>query len=269
MSGMVTDDTLETFAAMGPPALPDGGAFVERNGERIWYASWGDGMPVLLLHGGMGNANNFAFQVPDLLAAGYRAVVIDSRGHGRSSWNGAAFSYKGMADDAFAVLDQLGIARVAVIGWSDGACTGLAMAKDAPERIAGVLFFGCNVDPGGALPFAMSGTIGNCLIRHKKDYEELSPHPERFEAMNAALQEMQGSQPDYSAQDLREIEVPVTVVQAESDEFIRTDHARYIAEQIPGATYVELEGVSHFAPVQRPWVFNAAVLDFLTRTARG
>jgi pimeloyl-ACP methyl ester carboxylesterase len=55
----------------------------------------------------------------------------------------------------------------------------------------------------------------------------------------------------------------VTVAQAERDEFIRPEHARYIAASIPGARHVHLPGVSHFAPVQRPALFNAAVLDFL------
>ena len=61
---------------------------LERDGARIWFASFGAGPAVLLLHGGMGNANNFGHQVPALLAAGYRVVAIDSRGQGRSSWDG-------------------------------------------------------------------------------------------------------------------------------------------------------------------------------------
>jgi pimeloyl-ACP methyl ester carboxylesterase len=263
MSSTFEDDGLERFAADGPPALPAGGQFVERVGMRLWFARYGAGPAVMLLHGGMGNANNFGHQVPALIAAGFTVVVMDSRGHGRSSWDGEAFAYTKMADDAFAVLDALGIEQAAVVGWSDGACTGFAMARQAPERVSGVLFFACNVDASGALPFEFTDTIGNCLTRHKKDYAVLSPEPERFEKMSAALQVMQGSQPDYSAEDLRQISVPVTVVQAERDEFIRAEHARYIAETVPGAEYVEMAGVSHFAPVQRPAVFNGVVVAFL------
>jgi len=263
MENTFQDDGLERFAADGPPALPAGGAFVERDGARLWFARFGAGPAVLLLHGGMGNANNFGHQVPALIEAGYSVVVMDSRGHGRSSWDGGDFSYARMADDAFAVLDRLKIERAAVVGWSDGACTGFAMAKKAPERVSGVLFFACNVDATGSLPFVFTDTIGNCLTRHKKDYAALSPEPERFDEMSAKLQVMQGSQPDYSAEDLRAIAVPVTVVQAERDEFIRAEHARYIAGAVPGAEYVEMAGVSHFAPVQRPGVFNGVVLGFL------
>lgn len=257
------DDGLEAFAKDGPPALPAGDAVLDRDGVDIWYASYGAGPVVMLLHGGMGNSGNFGHQVPALLAAGYGVVVMDSRGQGRSGWDGTPFSYEQFAADALAIIDVLGIERVAVVGWSDGACTGLAMAKLAPERVSGVFYFACNVDSSGALPFVMTNTIGNCLTRHQKDYAALSPRPERFDEMSAALQVMQASQPDYSAEDLRSIAVPVTVAQSERDEFIRIEHAQYIAATVPGARFVLLDGVSHFAPVQRPEVFNAAVLEFL------
>jgi pimeloyl-ACP methyl ester carboxylesterase len=257
------DDDLVHFAADGPPPLPAGGEVIRRGDTALWCASWGQGPAALLLHGGMGNANNFGFQVPALLEAGFRVIVMDSRGHGRSIWNGGAFSYDAMADDAIATLDYFGVAHAAVVGWSDGACTGLAMARKAPQRVDGVFFFACNVDATGNHPFVMTERIGRCLERHQKDYAALSPHPDRFDAMSQALQEMQGSQPDYSADDLRSIAVPVTVAQAEKDEFIRPEHARYIAETIPGARYVNLPGVTHFAPVQRPALFTGAVLEFL------
>lgn len=258
------DDTLIRFAEVGPPDLPPGSdGFVERDGARIWYTDIGTGLPVVLLHGGMGNAGNWGHQVPALAAAGYRVLAVDSRGHGRSSWDGRPFSYEQMADDILAILDDAGLARAAIVGWSDGACTGLAMARKASHRIAGVLYFGCNVDAAGTLPFTFTPTIGNCLERHKKDHAALSPAPDDFERFSAALSRMQQNQPNYSAEDLAAIAVPMTVVQAEHDEFIRREHARYIAATIPGADFVPLAGVGHFAPVQWPEKFNFVVLTFL------
>jgi pimeloyl-ACP methyl ester carboxylesterase len=260
------DDDLNVFASSGA-TLPAGGrsGTVENSGARIWYASYGDGRPVILLHGGMGNAGNLAHQVPALLAAGYRAIAIDSRGHGRSTRDAQPFSYELMASDVRAVMDALGITKAAFVGWSDGAATALVLAHDTPERAAGVFFFACNVDPTGTWPFEMTPVIENCVTRHRLDYEALSPTPDAFDALGPALQPMQANQPNYSAADLGAIRVPVTVVQAEHDEFIRPEHAAYIARAIPGAKLVELPAVSHFAPVQRPALFNAAMLDFLAR----
>lgn len=76
---------------------------------------------------------------------------------------------------------------------------------------------------------------------------------------------MQRTQPNYSAQDLSRIRVPVTIVHSEKDEFIQREHAEYLARNIPKAVFVVLPGVSHFAPLQRPDLFNRTVLAFLTR----
>jgi pimeloyl-ACP methyl ester carboxylesterase len=74
---------------------------------------------------------------------------------------------------------------------------------------------------------------------------------------------MQKTQPNYSAADLGRIRVPVVVVQSEHDEFIRREHAEYLAKSIPRAELQILSGVSHFAPLQRPEQFTSEVLAFL------
>ncbi|GLQ55070.1 alpha/beta fold hydrolase [Devosia nitrariae] len=261
------DDELKQFEATGAEPLPETGerGRVENAGASIWYAAFGTGFPVILLHGGLGHAGNWGHQIADLVDAGYRAILIDSRGHGRSTHDGRAFSYDLMASDVLAVMDNLSIEQVALVGWSDGACTALALARQTPKRVAGVFFFACNVDASGTKPVQATPALDRCFARHKADYAALSPTPGGFDALLEALQPMQASQPDYSARDLEAIRVPVTVAQSELDEFIRTEHARYVADTIPGARFAMLSGVSHFAPLQRPRLFNDAVLGFLSR----
>ena len=261
------DDDLTRFEANGAAALPPGApqGWVENDAARIWFAGYGSGEPVILLHGGMGNSGNWGFQVPALVEAGYRVVVIDSRGHGRSTRDERPFSYDLMADDLEAVMDRLGLKKAGLVGWSDGACTALVLAARAPQRVQGVFFFGCNMDPSGTKEFEFTPAIGRCLTRHKKDYAALSATPEQFDAFSADLGKMQQTQPNFSAADLARINVPVRVVQSEFDEFIKREHAEYLAATIPNAEFVFLPGVSHFAPVQRPDFFNAVVLEFLAR----
>lgn len=258
------DDDLRRFEAEGA-TLPPGGAegYLERDGARIWHASYGAGPAVILLHGGMGHSGNWGHQVAALLAAGRRVVLIDSRGHGRSSSDGRPFSYGQIADDLAAVMDALGIERAALLGWSDGAVVALTLAMRAPERVAGVFFFACNVDPSGVKPFEFTPIVGRCLSRHTADYASLSATPDQFEAFSEAVGLMQRTQPDYAAAELARVSVPVTVAQSEHDEFITPEHAAYLAATIPGAALAELPGVSHFAPLQRPAEFNRALLAFL------
>ena len=67
----------------------------------------GSGSPVILLHGGLGHSGNWGYQVPALVGSGYHTVLIDSRGHGRSTRDAQPFSYELIACDVLAVMDAL------------------------------------------------------------------------------------------------------------------------------------------------------------------
>jgi pimeloyl-ACP methyl ester carboxylesterase len=259
------DDELVRFEGTGATPLPLTGnpGYIENDGARIWYSAFETGAPVILLHGGLGNSGNWGYQVPALIASGYRAVVIDSRGHGRSTRDGRPYSYELMASDVLAVMDALDLDRAALVGWSDGACTALILAAKHPGRIAGVFFFACNMDPTGVKPFELTPTLNRCFSRHTEDYKQLSTTPDQFKQFVEDVGLMQRTQPNYSAQDLAKIRVPVRIVQSERDEFIRREHAEYLARTIPGAALIVLRGVSHFAPLQRPQQFNTAMLAFV------
>ena len=263
----IYDDDLSRFETEGAAPLPvaDEQGYVEHEGARIWYAAFGSGSPVILLHGGLGHSRNWGYQVPALMGRGNRAVLIDSRGHGRSTRDQRPYSYELMASDVLAVMDALALEKASLVGWSDGACTALILADQAPERAAGVFFFACNMDPSGTKDFEFTPIVQRCFSRHVKDYERLSPTPNRFDEFSEAVGLMQRTQPNYSAEDLARIRVPVTIVQSEHDEFIKREHAEYLAQSIPNAEFVYLPGVSHFAPLQRPEQFNAAMLAFLNR----
>jgi pimeloyl-ACP methyl ester carboxylesterase len=168
-----------------------------------------------------------------------------------------------MAADVLAVMDALGLERAVFVGWSDGACIALVLASQAPARVAGVFFFACNMDPSGVKPFELSPILERCFGRHAKDYARLSTTPDQFKDFVDAVSLMQKTEPNYSASDLAAIRVPVAIVQSERDEFIKREHAEYLARTIPNAELVVLDGVSHFAPLQRPELFNAAVLGFV------
>lgn len=261
------DDDLVAFAENGAAPLPAATVegHVERDGARIWYATYGRGTPVILLHGGLGHSGNWGHQVPALLKAGHRVVLIDSRGHGRSTRDSNPYTYERMASDVLAVMDRLELPRAAFAGWSDGACIALILAAIAPARATGVFFFACNMDPSGTKEIEPSPVLDRCFGRHASDYKQLSATPDDFGAFVDAVSQMQKTEPNYTAADLGGIRVPVVIVQSENDEFIQREHAEYLAHSIPGAEFVLLPGVSHFAPLQRPDQFNAVLTTFLAK----
>lgn len=261
-----TDDDLTHLEAHGVPPMPAGETgTVDNDGARIWYARFGKGPDVILLHGGLGNATNFAYQIPALVAAGYAVTAIDSRGQGHSTRDGKRYSYELMASDTRAVMDKLSIEKAAIVGWSDGAATGIVMAHDTPARVDGVFFFACCIDETGLNPFHPTPVIDRIYNHHIRDYLAMSPTPTLadFERMRDDLGPMQQGEPNYSAAQMATIKVPVWGVVGDHDEFIKAEHVRYIAQSIPGGRFVLLPGVSHFAPLQRPDMFNATILEFL------
>ncbi|MDH6264870.1 pimeloyl-ACP methyl ester carboxylesterase [Rhizobium sp. SG_E_25_P2] len=260
------DDQLIDFERDGLTVTqaPERSGYTPISGARIWWALHGERGPcVILLHGGLGHSGNWANQITPLLDAGYRVLLIDTRGHGHSTRDVRPLNYQLLSCDVLAVCDGLGLERFAVIGWSDGACIGLELCRSHPLRIAGLLFFACNIDPSGAKPFELTPEIERCFSRHGKDYARLSETPEDFQGLVDIVSTMQRSEPNLSAQDLAAILTPVTVVQAEHDEFIKPEHAEYLARALGEGALMRLPGVSHFAPIQRPYVFNAAALAFL------
>jgi pimeloyl-ACP methyl ester carboxylesterase len=261
-----TDDDLQKFEARGAASLPatNEQGYVDHDGARIWYSAHGSGPPVILLHGGLGNGGNWGYQVPFLVESGRRVILIDSRGHGRSTRDSRPYTYELMASDVLAVMDTLQVARASVVGWSDGACIALILAMRARSRIDRVFFFACNMDPSGTKDIAWPNpVIDRCLSRHRTDYAQLSPAPDQFDAFFAAVGLMMKTEPNYSPRELSQIAVPVTVAISEHDEFIRLEHAEYLARTIPGAKLLLLADVTHFAPLQRPDQFNTVLQTFL------
>jgi pimeloyl-ACP methyl ester carboxylesterase len=259
------DDDLANFERHGAgplPATSDQG-YVDHQGARIWYATFGAGRSVIMLHGGLGHSGNWGYQVPGLMSSGYRVVLIDSRGHGHSTRDEQPYTYELMASDVLAVMDRLQLAKAGFVGWSDGGCTALVLARNTASRSAGVFFFACNMDPGGIKDIEPGPTLRRCFTRHTKDYAQLSATPDQFAAFAEAVRRMQRTEPNYTVRDLAEIHVPIAIVQGENDEFIKLEHAEYLARGIPEAAFILLPGVSHFAPLQRPEEFNKVMLIFL------
>ena len=98
-----------------------------------------------------------------------------------------------------------------------------------------------------------------------KDYAQLSTTPDQFDEFSNAVGLMQRTQPNYSADELAQISVPVAIVHSEHDEFIKREHADYLAQSIPQAEFILLPDVSHFAPLQRPEQFNRTMLSFFSK----
>ncbi|MGA3026915.1 MAG: alpha/beta hydrolase [Bryobacteraceae bacterium] len=111
------------------------GQSVRLNDIEMYYETEGSGEPLLLLHGGTGCHEDWAYAARDLFAREYRLILPDARGHGRTTNPQKTITHRQCALDAFALLDHLGIKEYRAVGLSMGANILLHMATSEPGRI--------------------------------------------------------------------------------------------------------------------------------------
>jgi pimeloyl-ACP methyl ester carboxylesterase len=242
--------------------MPAESGYAPVNGIKIWYATFGSGTPVILLHGGLANSNYWGELVP-ALAPRYRTIVMDSRGHGRSSRDAQPYGYDLMASDVLALMDFLKIDKAAIVGWSDGAIIGLDIAIHHPERLSKLFAFAANSDPSGVKDVNQSPVFTSFIARARMEYEQLSPTPTQYDSFLAAITRMWETQPNWTADDLAGIKVPTWIVDADHDEAIKRENTLFMADHIPDSGLFIEPDVSHFAFLQDPEQFNFGVLHFL------
>ncbi|MGO8082460.1 alpha/beta fold hydrolase [Rhizobium leguminosarum] len=231
----------------------------EVNDIKMYYAEYGEGDPILFIHGGLGNAEVWGHQVADF-AKDHRVIVADSRGHGRSTRSQQPFGYDLMTSDYVALLDYLKIDKVTLVGWSDGGIIGIDMAMKHPEKLTRVIAQAANVTTDGVKADVMDNKTFNDYINVAgEQYRKLSPTPNEYDAFVKQISEMWATQPAWTAADLGKISVPVTLAIGDHDEAVKLDHTEMMAKQIPGAKLVILKDVSHFAMLQDPAAYDGMI----------
>jgi len=269
LSAVLSAQTPQWEQLPATPELPkpDRSGMAAVNGIRIWYAVFGQGEPVVFLHGGMGSSNYWGLQVP-AVALHYQVIVLDSRGQGRSTWSSEPpISFHLMASDVLAVMDTLHIPKAALVGWSDGAIIGLDIAIHNPERLTKLFAFAANSDPSGLKDGAdQKAAFSGYFRRVKEEYQKLSPAPDQLKLFSEQFDRMEDTEPHFSDDQLRGIKVPTWIVDGDRDEIIKREDTDHIAALIPSAGELILPNVSHFAHLQDPKQFNEALLHFLSHS---
>src|ERR1700719_626846 len=256
----------ERWETLPPPPAPiatDRSGEAEANGIKIHYAIYGQGSPVIFLHGGLANTDYWGNQVP-AVAAHHTVILMDSRGHGRSTRDSRPYGYDLMADDVVALMDALKIPKADVVGWSDGGILGLDLAIRHPDRVGRIFAFAANTVPSGVKDdVEKNPTFAAFIKRAGEEYAARSATPKEYDAFVEQIGKMWAREPNWTDAQLKAITAPVLVVDGDHDEAIKREHTEYIAATIPNAGLLIVPNTSHFAFLQDPRQFNFAVLHFL------
>jgi pimeloyl-ACP methyl ester carboxylesterase len=226
----------------------------------LHYIDTGSGEPLVLLHGNGESYEIFAGQI-EAFVRRYRVIAVDTRGHGRSPRGTGPFSLCRFAEDLKELLDALGIEKASILGFSDGGNTAMLFALRRPERVERLILAGANYNPFG-MTFGSLLEVALCWLRDGA----LSPFSEKARR-SRELQSLMLFEPRIRRRQLKGISAETLVI-AGSRDMIRPRHTRRLAQAIPRARLVILEG-SHFVLRENPEAFNRAVLAFLGAAETG
>lgn len=218
------------------------------------YREQGSGEALILLHGNGESLDYFVHQMEDF-ARSYRVIALDTRGHGASPRGSAPFTLRQFAEDLREFMDEHGIERAHILGFSDGGNIALGFALKYPQRVKKLILNGANLDPWGVkLYIQLPIVLGYHVARL---FAAKNPEARR----KAELLGLMVNEPHYAPQDLRKLNLPALVVAGDRD-MIREKHTRLIAQSLPNARLVILKG-NHFVANRNPRAFNRTVEEFL------
>jgi len=234
------------------------GKYANINGNRIYYEVYGEGEPLLLLHGSSESIQSFNKQLPAFSKA-YKVIAVDTRGHGKSTADTTRLSYDLYAEDMYQLLNELHLDKVNILGWSDGGNTGLILATKHPEKVKKLAVMGAVITADSTAVFGWVRDTVRSSIRKA----ELAPRTPKtafaIRVLHSLLEE-----PNVDPAALKTIQCPVLVMAGEHD-LIKQSHTELIARSIPSSTLVIFKNASHMAPWEIPDEFNKTVLDFLKK----
>lgn len=221
---------------------------------KLYFTEEGEGFPLVLLHGNGESSEYFKKQI-GFFAKTFRVIAVDTRGHGRSPRGSAPFTLSQFADDLNDFLDEVGIEKAHILGFSDGGNIALLFALRYPDRVEKLVANGADLNT--------RGVKRSFQIPIEFGYRAVSLLS-RFDGRAIPKKEMLGlmiGQPNITPGELAALKMPVLVI-AGTHDMIRDAHTRKIAASIPGAELYFIEG-GHCIARKSHAAFNARVLKFL------
>ena len=239
------------------------GQYVTSDGVQIYFETFGNGEPVLVLHGGGPGCLEVMQRQIRALADKYFVIAPDSRAHGRSGDGSGPLTYVQLGRDMIKVLDELNVPAANIVGWSDGGIIGLELAMHYPQRVRRLVAIGANYNVSGLIQKPaenpeVSPLDGPCA--------RVLPDPSSWPLRVRRIVKMWRTQPNYSLADLGTIKAPTLIMAGEFD-VIRRSHSDQLAKAIPGAQEVIIEGGGHSAGYKS--VINTNIINFLASPFAG
>jgi len=249
-------------------------SYITLNSASIHYEEYGNGDPIVLIHGSTMTGHADWSHIAPQLAKQYRLIVPDCRGHGKSSNPKLSYSFKEMAGDVAALIRALGYQRAHVIGHSNGGNVALVTLLEHPDVVQACVVQAANAYVSDDIKEKEPHYFDpNRVEREQPDWMQRmielhgATHGENYwrDLLKLTCDETI-TNPNYTETDLQKVSRPTLVIQGEKDfTNANSHHGEFIAQHIPQAEFWSPKGIAHHVHHDIPFEWVNKILDFLHR----
>ncbi len=221
------------------------GGYADVNGIKMYYEIYGEGKPLILLHGGGSTIQTTFEKVIPYFAKSHKVIGIELQAHGRTSDRSTPISFQQDADDVAALMKTLNIERADVFGFSNGGHTTLELAMHHPEIVDKIIVASAFYKRSGLPPqfweFMKNGTINDMPKPLKDGFLKVTPDSAKLQNLFEKCAYRMINFKDWSDDDLRSIKAKTLIVSADRD-VAPPEHTVLMHRLIPNSQLLILPG---------------------------
>ncbi|HWD90474.1 MAG TPA: alpha/beta hydrolase [Mucilaginibacter sp.] len=238
---------------------PAAGKYYDVRGIKMYAEVYGQGKPLLLIHGNGGSIEAFSKTIP-YFSKKYKVIAVDSRAHGKTVDPKDSLSFEQMADDFAGLLDKMHIDSAYVIGWSDGGINAILLAMRHPDKVIKFAATGANLTPDslGIKPSEWNGMVK----QYNRDKDK--PRTTAKEKNDWKIFMLDYVQPNIPFSALKVIKCPSLIICGDHD-VIPIEHTVKIYQAIPRAYLWVVPNSGHPTLIQHADDFNKLVDEFFRK----
>jgi pimeloyl-ACP methyl ester carboxylesterase len=254
--------------------------YIKVNGLNIFYIEEGKGQPLILLHGGITNAEFNWKEHIEYYSKNFRVLALDSRGHGKTNNPSGEFSYRLMADDVAAFIQNMKLEKPFIMGWSDGGQIALEIGIRHPNLAKALVAGGVLSEIADYYSSAMKqwGIEGPGKVNLEKMMEVIPQFtqqlpelhssvygPEYWKKLVQDISNMWLDPTAFPGEKIEQISTPILIIAGDRDEASSIEECAKMYRRIPNAELAIIPNAHHDVYETKTNLFNKIVLEFLIR----
>ena len=243
------------------------GQYITIQNSQIYYEEYGDGIPLILLHGGFSSMYYYGMVIPEL-SKHSRIIAVDSPGHGRS-YQADSMSYQLISDYVSELIDVMKLDSVYLLCCCDGSIIALLLAHDRPDKVKRIISDGGLVRAEGYKPAGIELIESVTPETRSKSwvdwYKSINPQKDQWEKFILDTKEMWLDLPYIIESKIQNIKVRTLIIMGDRDRYITLEEGLYLYRNIPGSEFCVFPNLGHCICNEDPDLINKVVINFLSK----